>query len=107
MKIKDFSVGIRLAGSFSLILVLIMIMTVTGVGYLNSMLTSTERVMNNYLLQERMANEWQTGIESNGALGLVLLTSGDPDIRTYAQQRIEKTRARVDWPLYFHTLFIT
>ena len=60
------------------------------------MLTSTERVMNNYLLQERMANEWQTGIESNGALGLVLLTSGDPDIRTYAQQRIEKTRARVD-----------
>ena len=41
-------------------------------------------------------NEWQTGIESNGALGLVLLTSGDPDIRTYAQQRIEKTRARVD-----------
>ena len=96
MKIKDFSVGIRLAGSFSLILVLIMIMTVTGVGYLNSMLTSTERVMNNYLLQERMANEWQTGIESNGALGLVLLTSGDPDIRTYAQQRIEKTAARVD-----------
>ena len=96
MKIKDFSVGIRLAGSFSLILVLIMIMTVTGVGYLNSMLTSTDRVMNNYLLQERMANEWQTGIESNGALGLVLLTSGDPDIRTYAQQRIEKTRARVD-----------
>ena len=60
------------------------------------MLTSTDRVMNNYLLQERMANEWQTGIESNGALGLVLLTSGDPDIRTYAQQRIEKTRARVD-----------
>ena len=96
MKIKDFSVGIRLAGSFSLILVLVMIMTVTGVGYLNSMLTSTDRVMNNYLLQERMANEWQTGIESNGALGLVLLTSGDPDIRTYAQQRIEKTRARVD-----------
>ena len=96
MKIKDFSVGIRLAGSFSLILVLIMIMTVTGVGYLNSMLTSTDRVMNNYLLQERMANEWQTAIESNGALGLVLLTSGDPDIRTYAQQRIEKTRARVD-----------
>ncbi|MDC3558709.1 MCP four helix bundle domain-containing protein [Escherichia coli] len=88
--------GIRLAGSFSLILVLIMIMTVTGVGYLNSMLTSTDRVMNNYLLQERMANEWQTGIESNGALGLVLLTSGDPDIRTYAQQRIEKTAARVD-----------
>lgn len=96
MKIKDFSVGIRLAGSFSLILVLVMIMTVTGVWYLNSMLTSTERVMNNYLLQERMANEWQTGIESNGALGLVLLTSGDPDIRTYAQQRIEKTAARVD-----------
>lgn len=96
MKIKDFSVGIRLAGSFSLILVLVMIMTVTGVGYLNSMLTSTDRVMNNYLLQERMANEWQTGIESNGALGLVLLTSGDPDIRTYAQQRIEKTAARVD-----------
>ncbi|EFH4457570.1 HAMP domain-containing protein [Escherichia coli] len=60
------------------------------------MLTSTDRVMNNYLLQERMANEWQTAIESNGALGLVLLTSGDPDIRTYAQQRIEKTRARVD-----------
>ncbi|MEB0963499.1 methyl-accepting chemotaxis protein [Citrobacter freundii] len=53
-------------------------------------------MMNNYLLQERMANEWQTGIESNGALGLVLLTSGDPDIRTYAQQRIEKTAARVD-----------
>ncbi|HHS8666718.1 TPA: methyl-accepting chemotaxis protein [Escherichia coli] len=96
MKIKDFSVGIRLAGSFSLILVLIMIMTVTGVGYLNSMLTSTDRVMNNYLLQERMANEWQTAIESNGALGLVLLTSGDPDIRTYAQQRIEKNSARVD-----------
>lgn len=96
MKIKDFSVGIRLAGSFSLILVLIMIMTVTGVGYLNSMLTSTDRVMNNYLLQERMANEWQTGIESNGALGLVLLTSGDPDIRTYAQQRMEKNSARVD-----------
>ena len=96
MKIKDFSVGIRLAGSFSLILVLVMIMTVTGVGYLNSMLTSTDRVMNNYLLQERMANEWQTGIESNGALGLVLLTSGDPDIRTYAQQRIKKNSARVD-----------
>lgn len=96
MKIKDFSVGIRLAGSFSLILVLVMIMTVTGVGYLNSMLTSTDRVMNNYLLQERMANEWQTGIESNGALGLVLLTSGDPDIRTYAQQRMEKNSARVD-----------
>lgn len=57
MKIKDFSVGIRLAGSFSLILVLVMIMTVTGVGYLNSMLTSTDRVMYNYLLQERMANE--------------------------------------------------
>lgn len=96
MKIKDFSVGIRLAGSFSLILVLVMIMTVTGVGYLNSMLTSTDRVMNNYLLQERMANEWQTAIESNGALGLVLLTSGDPDIRTYAQQRMEKNSARVD-----------
>ncbi|HIB9045222.1 TPA: methyl-accepting chemotaxis protein, partial [Citrobacter braakii] len=96
MKIKDFSVGIRLAGSFSLILVLVMIMTVTGVGYLNSMLTSTDRVMYNYLLQERMANEWQTAIESNGALGLVLLTSGDPDIRTYAQQRIEKNSARVD-----------
>lgn len=96
MKIKDFSVGIRLAGSFSLILVLVMIMTVTGVGYLYSMLTSTDRVTDYYLLQERMANEWQTGIESNGALGLVLLTSGDPDIRTYAQQRIEKTAARVD-----------
>ena len=41
MKIKDFSVGIRLAGSFSLILVLIMIMTVTGVGYLNSVMTPT------------------------------------------------------------------
>lgn len=96
MKIKDFSVGIRLAGSFSLILVLVMFMTVTGVGYLYSMLTSTDRVTEDYLLQERMAHEWQTGIESNGALGLVLLTSGDPDIRTYAQQRIEKTRARVD-----------
>lgn len=96
MKIKDFSVGIRLAGSFSLILVLVMIMTVTGVWHLNSMLTSTDRVMNNYLLQERMANEWQTAIESNGALGLVLLTSGDPDIRTYAQQRIKKNSARVD-----------
>lgn len=96
MKIKDFSVGIRLAGSFSLILVLVMIMTVTGVGYLYSMLTSTDRVTEDYLLQERMAYEWQTGIESNGALGLVLLTSGDPDIRTYAQQRIEKTAARVD-----------
>lgn len=96
MKIKDFSVGIRLAGSFSLILVLVMFMTVTGVGYLYSMLTSTDRVTEDYLLQERMAHEWQTGIESNGALGLVLLTSGDPDIRTYAQQRIEKTAARVD-----------
>ncbi len=96
MKIKDFSVGIRLAGSFSLILVLVMIMTVTGVGYVYSMLTSTDRVTEDYLLQERMAHEWQTGIESNGALGLVLLTSGDPDIRTYAQQRIEKTAARVD-----------
>ena len=96
MKIKDFSVGIRLAGSFSLILVLVMIMTVIGVGYLYSMLTSIDRVTENYLLQERMAYEWQTGIESNGALGLVLLTSGDPDIRTYAQQRIEKTAARVD-----------
>ncbi|MEC3929535.1 hypothetical protein AAGG34_25695 [Citrobacter braakii] len=60
MKIKDFSVGIRLAGSFSLILVLIMIMTVTGVGYLNSMLTSTERVMNNYLLRKRrLSTVWQ------------------------------------------------
>ncbi|WP_213313815.1 hypothetical protein [Citrobacter freundii] len=76
MKIKDFSVGIRLAGSFSLILVLVMIMTVTGVGYLYSMLTSTERVTDYYLLQERMANEWQTGIESNGALGLVGVGSG-------------------------------
>ena len=96
MKIKDFSVGIRLAGSFSLILVLVMIMTVTGVGYLYSMLTSTDRVTDYYLLQERMAYEWQTGIESDGALGLVLLTSGDPDIRTYAQQRIKKNSARVD-----------
>ena len=60
------------------------------------MLTSTDRVMNNYLLQERMANEWQTAIESNGALGLVLLMSEDPDIRTYAQQRMEKNSARVD-----------
>ena len=43
-----------------------------------------------------MANEWQTAIESNGALGLVLLMSEDPDIRTYAQQRMEKNSARVD-----------
>lgn len=96
MKINDFSVGSRLVSGFSLILVLVMIMTVTGVLCLNSMLSSTDRMKDDYLQQERMANEWQTGIESNGALGLVLLTSMDPDIRAYARQQMEKTSVRVD-----------
>lgn len=96
MKIRDFSVGIRLAGSFSLILVFVIIMTVTGVWYLNLILRSIDRVTDDYLLQERIANEWQAGIESNGALGLVLLTSTDPEIRTYAQQRMGETSDRVD-----------
>lgn len=96
MKIKDFNVGIRLACGFSLILALVITMTVTGVWYLNSILSSTDRVTDDYLPQERMANEWQSGIESNGALGLVLLTSTDPEIRTYAQRRMGETSARVD-----------
>lgn len=94
MKIRDVNVGIRLGTGFSLVLVLVIIMAVIGVWRLEGILHDTDNVTDRYLLRERMATEWLSIIDANSALGLVVMTAGDADLKQFAAQKMKKNSER-------------
>ena len=97
MKIKDLGVGTRLGSGFGLVMLLMVAMVVTGVIYLRGMMADTHTIMSNYLVRERLSTEWLSIINTNAALGLVVMTSGDESLKQYAadEMKINSTRASV------------
>ncbi|WP_130835895.1 methyl-accepting chemotaxis protein [[Erwinia] mediterraneensis] len=94
MKIKNFSIGTRLGGGFSLILMLVIIMAGVGVGYMDGMLKQADEVTDDYLVRERVATEWLSIIDTNAALGLLVMTSNDPELKQFAAQKMKKNSER-------------
>lgn len=94
MKIKNLGVGTRLGVGFSLVLALMIAMVITGVVYLRGMMQDTHAVTSNYLVRERLSTEWLSIIDTNAALGLVVMTSRDEGVKQYATEEMKKNSAR-------------
>ena len=94
MKIKDLGVGTRLGFGFSLVLALMIGMVITGVVYLRGMMQDTDTITSNYLVRERLSTEWLAIIDTNAALGLVVMTSQDAGVKQYASEEMKKNSAR-------------
>jgi methyl-accepting chemotaxis protein len=94
MKINDMGVGTRLGAGFSLVMLLMVAMVVTGVIYLRGMMADTHTTTSNYLVRERLSTEWLSIIDTNAALGLVVMTSGDEGVKQYAADAMKKNSAR-------------
>ena len=86
--------GTRLGFGFSLVLVLMIGMVITGVVYLREMMYDTDTMTSNYLVRERLSTEWLAIIDSNAALGLVVMTSQDAGVKQYAAEEMKKNSAR-------------
>ena len=91
MKINDMGVGTRLGAGFSLVMLLMVAMVVTGVIYLRGMMADTHTTTSNYLVRERLSTEWLSIIDTNAALGLVVMTSGDEGVKQYAADAMKKS----------------
>lgn len=94
MKIKDMGVGTRLGGGFALIMLLMVAMVVIGVIHLRGMMADTHTTTSNYLVRERLSTEWLSIIDTNAALGLAVMTSGDEGVKQYAADEMKKNSAR-------------
>lgn len=94
MKIRDLNVGTRLGAGFSLVLILVIVMAAIGIWRLEGILRDTNSVTDSYLARERLATEWLSLIDSNSALGLVAVTTIDPNIQEYAVQKMSKNSER-------------
>ncbi|MFH8133577.1 methyl-accepting chemotaxis protein [Pantoea osteomyelitidis] len=94
MKFKNLSVGKRLGAGFSLVLILVIIMSVAGVSYLRGITQAMDTVTSDYLVRERLSTEWLSIIETNGALGLVVMTTPDAGIKQYAIGEMKKNSER-------------
>lgn len=94
MKIKDLGVGTRLGAGFSLIFMLMIAMVITGGWYLRGMMHDTDKVTDDYLVRERLSAEWLSIIDTNAALGLVVMTSPAESIKQYAAGEMKKNSER-------------
>lgn len=94
MKIKDMGVGTRLGGGFALVMLLMVAMVVIGVFHLRGMMADTRATTSNYLVRERLSTEWLSIIDTNAALGLAVMTSGDEGVKLYAADEMKKNSAR-------------
>ena len=95
MKINNFGVGTRMGAGFSIVLALMIMMAVTGVVKLSSILKDADTITGRLLVLERLTTEWGAAIDYNGAMGLTLLTTADPEIKTFAQTRMDEVTQRV------------
>lgn len=96
MKINNFGVGTRMGAGFSIVLALVVVMAITGIIKLSGILKETDAITDRLLVLERLTSEWGAGIDYNGALGLSLLTSSDPEIKSFAQSNMKTISARVN-----------
>jgi methyl-accepting chemotaxis protein len=94
MKIKDLGVGTRLGSGFGLVMLLMVAMVITGVIHLQGMIKDTRDITANYLVRERLSTEWLSIIDTNAALGLVVMTSGDEGVKQYAADEMRKNSSR-------------
>lgn len=94
MKIRNLGVGTRLSGSFAIVLAMMVTMVITGSWYLQGMVRSTDEITTNYLVRERLSTEWLSIIDTNAALGLVVMTSADAGVKQYASSEMKKNSER-------------
>jgi methyl-accepting chemotaxis protein len=95
MKINNFGVGTRMGAGFSIVLALMIMMAVTGVLKLNGILKDADTITGRLLVLERLTTEWGAAIDYNGAMGLTLLTTADPEIKSFAQTRMDEVTQHV------------
>ncbi|WP_343550596.1 methyl-accepting chemotaxis protein [Pantoea sp.] len=94
MKIRNLGVGTRLGGGFSVVVALMIAMVIIGIIYLQGMMRDTQTITSNYLVRERLSTEWLSIIDTNAALGLVVMTSSDAGVKQYATEEMKKNSAR-------------
>lgn len=94
MKIKDLGVGTRLGAGFSVVLILMIAMVITGGWALRGIMQNADKVTHDYLIRERLSAEWLSIIDTNAALGLVVMTSPAESIKQYAKEEMKKNSER-------------
>lgn len=94
MKIKNLSIGARLGAGFSLVLALVIVIAGIGISNLHGILKQADTVTDDYLIRERLTTEWLSIIDTNAALGLLVMTSDHPEIKLYASQKMKKNSER-------------
>jgi methyl-accepting chemotaxis protein len=67
MKITNLKISTRLSLGFALLLTLMIVMTVVGILRLQQVGTSTQIMADTMLPKERLAQEWLSAVDVNGA----------------------------------------
>jgi methyl-accepting chemotaxis protein len=95
MKTTDLKVGTRLAAGFSMVLVLLML--IVGIAYwrLHNVSNVLATMMDVVLVKERLADEWASKTNANGARTAIVAESLDPERQKQVQSTIMETSARI------------
>ncbi|MFL6673872.1 MAG: methyl-accepting chemotaxis protein [Massilia sp.] len=95
MKIVDLKIGTRLGASFGFLLLLMTLLTAVGLWLLRDFGASTDSIVNDAIMKERLVTEWGSATELNGLRTAIVVNSVVEAERKSLQEQIGKTSARV------------
>ncbi|WP_307727395.1 methyl-accepting chemotaxis protein [Massilia litorea] len=95
MKLSDSKIGTRLGAGFGLLLLLMILLTAVGSWLLREFSASTDLIMNDALVKERLVTEWHDATELNAARTALVLFSDDPALQKDTEEKIRATSERV------------
>ena len=94
MKITNLKISTRLSLGFALLLTLMVVMTVVGILRLQQVGTSTQIMADTMLPKERLAQEWLSAVDVNGARTLASVKTTSAEDQAFFQKQMEATSAR-------------
>jgi methyl-accepting chemotaxis protein len=94
MKITNLKISTRLSLGFALLLTLMVVMTVVGILRLQQVGTSTQVMADTMLPKERLAQEWLSAVDVNGARTLASVKTTSAEDQAFFQKQMEATSTR-------------
>jgi methyl-accepting chemotaxis protein len=95
MRLSDLKLRTRLGASFGLQLILMVLQAGGAIWLLGDFRASTDFLLNDAIVKERLSEEWHAATELNGTRSALLVVTGDPAERSELQAQISATSTRI------------
>jgi methyl-accepting chemotaxis protein len=96
LTIANLRIGTRLGAGFALLLLFMTVLSTVGIVLMRDFQHSTETILREDIVKERLATEWLAGSELNAVRADALLRESDAAIRGQLEHQMKLTSARLD-----------